>query len=1706
MGSSRRAGFSAFRRQSTSRHALRPAKHAFSGRRLGFEPLENRLLLAATVTDVSSPADNGSYKIGDTIPITVSFSEAVAVTDTPQLTLETGTTDRAATYTSGSGSTTLTFQYIVQAGDTASDLDYASTSALSGTIRDAATNSIDATLTLPTPATSGSLGYNKALVVDGVAPTATSITKSSTDPTSAATVKFLVTFSESVSGIDVSDFAVTASGLSAPAVTAVSASSGTSVTVTVSTGTGDGTLALTLLTDDTIVDNAGNPLSAGLTSAAYTVAKPPTATISLVDSATTDASSVDFLVTFTESVTGVDSGDFALATSSGISAASITSVSGSGASYTVTVDTGSGDGTLGLNLLDNGTIVDDESTALADGVTGPAYTMDRAPTVAAITLADSTPTGNDEVRFAVTFSESVLNVDTTDFALVTSGVTGAAVTSVSGSGSTRTVTVNTGAGSGTLQLNLVDDDTIEDTSGNVLGGSGTSTIPGAAYTIDKVNPGVTSITTVDANPTNAASVHFTVTFSESVTGVDTADFSVPSSMASVAGVTGSGTTWTVTVNVTSAGTLKLTLADNDTIKDTAGNVLGGKGANNYTDGETYTIDKTAPKVTAIQTTDTNPSTASSVGFKVIFDEAVTNVDITDFKLEASGLTGLSIASVVSSGDDAVWIVTVNTGSGTGTLELELIDDGTIKDLAGNQLGGSGAGDDYTDGLSYTVDRTTPTVSSIVVAEDNPTADTSVAFKVTFSESVTGVTTDDFAIISSALSGAAVTGVEGSGTTWTVTCTTGTGSGTLQLNLVDNDTIKDLAGVALGGSGTGNGDFAGEAYTIDKTNPAVSSIVAASTNPSDADSVTYTVAFSESVTAVDSSDFSLIVSGLTNTSITAVSGSGSTWTVTVSTGSGSGTLQLKLVDDDSIVDLAGNVLSGSANGSFVGDVYTIQKDYPTVSSIVPADTNPTTASSVRFTVTFSESVTGVDIADFALATSGTSGTIGSVNGSGTTWTVTVTSVSGRGTLGLNLVDDDSIIDADSNPLGGSGTGDDFTGSTYTVTTDSDDDTTAPTVSSIVTADTNPTTASSVRFTVTFSESVTGVDTSDFQLATSGTSGAISSVSGSGTTWTVTVTDIAGTGTLGLNLVDNDTIVDASNNALSGAFTGQTYTIKAAEEGTCSISGYVYVDVDNDGSYTLSNGGHHTGLGGVTIRLRRTDVSGAAEQVRVTKTDGSFTFDGLAAGTYMLVEDQPSKFSDGIDTAGSGATTAGTAGNDTITGIVLSDGAAGTSYNFGERGLLAQYVSAALGLASSSTGVTSINEYSDNLVVGAADTIGLYNADASVFYLRNTNTSGVADTVVAFGVAGAGWLPIAGDWNGDGVDSIGLYDPTNSVFYLRNSNTTGMATIIVGFGTPGASLKPVVGDWNGDGIDTVGLYDPETATFYLRNSLTTGTADICFAYGTPGADLDPVAGDWNGDGVTTVGVYDPSTGLMALTNKNRTGISSIAFFCATGATAVAGDWNGDESTTVGIYGSAAARYSLVKDFDDSGDTLAVAYGVPGNDWLAVVGQWTAEAGWESLRAAGGAVDSVQATPIVDAQLDSIVAAAIARWEAAGASQETLALMKSATVTVADLGDDRLGAALGNQIRIDDNAAGHGWYVDTTPATDEEFVADRSGMLHAVSAAAVDQIDLETVVMHELGHLAGLEDLLGSHTLMGDSLASGTRKVVGAGEVAAVFALDE
>lgn len=154
--------------------------------------------MPATISSVSSSTNDGIYKAGATITLTVTFSEAVVIDvagGRPTLQLATG---GLATYVGGSATTSvLSFSYVVGAGESSSDLDYTGTTALAlngATIKDSG-GAADAVLTLFVPGTAGSLGANKSIVIDGIAPTLTITTDATMlNATQTATITF--TFSE----------------------------------------------------------------------------------------------------------------------------------------------------------------------------------------------------------------------------------------------------------------------------------------------------------------------------------------------------------------------------------------------------------------------------------------------------------------------------------------------------------------------------------------------------------------------------------------------------------------------------------------------------------------------------------------------------------------------------------------------------------------------------------------------------------------------------------------------------------------------------------------------------------------------------------------------------------------------------------------------------------------------------------------------------------------------------------------------------------------------------------------------------------------------------------------------------------------------------------------------------------------------------------------------------------------------------------------------------------------------------------------------------------------------------------------------------------------------------------------------------------------------------------------------------------------------
>jgi hypothetical protein len=672
---------------------------------------------------------------------------------------------------------------------------------------------------------------------DATPPTVDSMSRAGASPTSAARVGFAVVFSEYVLGVDVTDFDAVLSGTLASATVSGVEGEGTTYTVQVDVGSGDGELRLRLLDDDTIVDEAGNPLlGAGPSPATtstdfYQIARqgPTVSGLERDGTGPRSGDEVGFHVTFSEPVTGVDATDFAATLSGSLHSALVTQVSGAGTDYYVRLGIGGGDGEVRLRVLDDDSIIDADGNPLAgEGDSGGAtstdsYLMDRTPPgVAAVQLADASPTSDGSVTFNVLFSEPVTGVDASDFAAALGGgVSSATVSLVTGETTTYSITFALGAGDGTVALSVLDDNSIVDQAGNPLDGleGNFGMTSSVAYEVTYHPPVVVGIGRPDWSPTDANEVSFEVTFSKPVTGVDAADFTVLRSgslaSASVAEVSGGPTQYLVRVGLgTGDGEVRLRVLDDDTIVDAGGEPLNGQGPGWAGTSDAYLVVRSAPIVRSVVRHDPSPTKASTVAFDVTFSEAVTYVDNYDFEPVASGGLGqTTISSVTGSG--AAYVVSLAVGSGSGELRLRVRDDNTIRGADGDPLAGLGTNGGVTSREAYVVDRLPPYVVTLDRVDTNPTYLAEVDYLVTFSEPVVGVDPTDFSVAApTTFTGASVADIAGSGAVYIVTVDTGQGVGALHLDLADDGSITDLVGNALvAGDGSADGAFAGQAYTI-----------------------------------------------------------------------------------------------------------------------------------------------------------------------------------------------------------------------------------------------------------------------------------------------------------------------------------------------------------------------------------------------------------------------------------------------------------------------------------------------------------------------------------------------------------------------------------------------------------------------------------------------------------------------------------------------------------------------------------------------------------------------------------------------------------------------------------------------------------------------------------------------------------------------------
>jgi gliding motility-associated-like protein len=644
---------------------------------------------------------------------------------------------------------------------------------------------------------------------------------------------------------------------------------------------------------------------------------PPTSLVTAVNrsgASPTAASTVNYAVTFNRAVTGVTASSFGLTTSGSVTGASIGSVSGSGTIWFVTINTGTGDGTIRLNVNGTGVV---PATTNVPFTSGQTYTIDKtAPTGSIVINSGATVTNVATVALtlSVTDSDPLIQMRFSN--------DGSSWSAYEAFTTTKSWPLSAGDGLKTVYVQYQD-------------GALNAVTYNSTITLDQTAP-ETSITSGPLDPNNSSTATFDFTSNEAGS---TFQYSIDASA-----YTGTTTPLTLTGIAEGSHTVSIRAID------AAGNIDAIPAA------YTWVIDQTAPVVTSVAV----PAAGyyvigSSMRFRVNFNEnvqvgTVGGIPYLNVTL-ASGAVKAYVTGIVNNVVTFTYVVVDGdaepTGPVVGTLQTN---GGFIKDLAGNNATPALQSIASTNGVIVNTVRPTAIISTTELS----TVNHALTATVTFSEAVYTLTKFNFVTTN-----ATVNSVTTSDNITYNIAFTPVADGPVQIN-VPASVVQNIAGNPNRASGTLN-------FTYDATPPTVTSVsilpvgyyIAGNT-------MNFVVTFSEPITmnpAGGSPTLNLTI------------GSAPVAAVFSSSTANSLTFSYTVVDGDNDADgIAVNSLT--LNGSTIKDVATnnatltlnniinaasviVNTVHPTVSLSAPA---PSVNAPFTATITFSEAVAGFTIGD------------------------------------------------------------------------------------------------------------------------------------------------------------------------------------------------------------------------------------------------------------------------------------------------------------------------------------------------------------------------------------------------------------------------------------------------------------------------------------------------------------------------------------------------------------------------------------------------------------------------------------------------------------------------------------------------------------------------------------------------------------------------
>jgi hypothetical protein len=216
---------------------------------------------------------------------------------------------------------------------------------------------------------------------------------------------------------------------------------------------------------------------------------------------------------------------------------------------------------------------------------------------------------------------------------------------------------------------------------------------------------------------------------------------------------------------------------------------------------------------------------------------------------------------------------------------------------------------------------------------------------------------------------------------------------------------------------------------------------------------------------------------------------------------------------------------------------------------------------------------------------------------------------------------------------------------------------------------------------------------------------------------------------------------------------------------------------------------------------------------------------------------------------------------------------------------------------------------------------------------------AGPALSLAIGEPGDVPIAADWDGDGLLDPGVYRPRSRRWLVPLSSGGRLDFEVSGMT---AADIPVAGDWLGAGHALPGFYRPGDATWHLFSANGVDAAVPVFGFGNGTAR--PLVGDWDGDRRATPGFYQPETGAVTLIDAFRSDASQSTYTLPAGQPAVV-SWSGGVDTVNGARPGGWHRRIANCACDPSNAPEPFNPAVPPGEYFA--GRWSSAAPPPAIR---------------------------------------------------------------------------------------------------------------------------------------------------------------